>query len=94
MRALTAPVVHLNGTSGEELADGYDAAQVALAAAVRALEAASPNARDYYVHADPGAFEAARREHEDRLQRLCSVRDELALLALAVHQQNDARRSR
>jgi hypothetical protein len=46
------PTVHLNGTSGEQLADGLARVWDALQDACRALRDAAPNGRDYYVQPD------------------------------------------
>lgn len=81
---LTTPTIHLNGTSAEALTDDYSAAYRAVCAAIESLQAASPNARDYYVQG-PGAFAKARREHEARLHKLADVAGDLmAILEVVV----------
>ena len=78
--AIALPTVHLNGTSRQSLIDDNDAAYNALRAAVRALEKAAPNARDYYVQGD-GAFANAVAQHVARLTALRSVLADLEAIA-------------
>lgn len=61
------PMIHLNGTPRERLADQLLEAGNALIAAIDALSQAGPNARDYYP-IGPSAIKIAIREHEDRLR--------------------------
>ncbi len=56
------PSIHLNGTSAEQLLEQACEAGNAVRAAIVALEAAGPNARDYYPQGDD-AFTRARAEH-------------------------------
>ncbi len=77
---IVLPTVHLNGTSRGALIDENDAAYDALRAAVRALEEAGPNARDYYVQGD-GAFTKAVAQHVARLTALRSVLADLETIA-------------
>lgn len=74
------PTIHLNGTSGDHLLDAHTAARSALRAALAALDECAPNARDYYPQGD-GAFRAAVREHEARVEALRGVDRDLAALA-------------
>ncbi len=76
---ITKPTIHMNGTSAAELAERYEAAAVAVAAALDALTFAAPNARDYYPQG-PTAFAEARREHEERILKVRAVRDEIGAL--------------
>jgi hypothetical protein len=80
---ILAPVVHLNGTSRDELRDGYANAHTAVEQAIKVVEQASPNARDYYVQGDD-AFRLARQAHIDRLTALEYVANELLALFFAV----------
>lgn len=74
---MTMPSVHINGTGKAELERQLEAAVGAVRAAVRAVEDAQPNGRDYYVQG-PDATGRAIVEHVARLNRLKSVEDELA----------------
>lgn len=80
---MVSPTIHLNGTSGSALYDMNVAAAQAMQHALVALGDAAPNARDYYPQG-PGAFEAARREHEHRVERLRAVYHELMDLIEAI----------
>lgn len=66
------PTIHRNGTSKGELDEQYMTAARAVQDAIRAVQAASPNARDYYVQG-PEAAQAAIREHSKRLELLNTV---------------------
>jgi hypothetical protein len=79
----TLPAVHLNGTSKQALIDGYTEAAYAVEKAIASVTEAGPNARDYYVQ-DPGAFEAARSEHNERIRALRVVFTDLMELAEKV----------
>jgi len=70
------PTIHLNGTSADALIDQLSEAIDALAVALRRLQDASPNARDYYPQG-PHAFTEAQAEHEARWRAIDAVRREL-----------------
>jgi hypothetical protein len=57
MQNITLPLIHLNGTSRNNLIDGYDKAAYALSDFENAFDAIEFNARDYYPKG-PDAFEA------------------------------------
>lgn len=81
---MRTPTIHRNGTAAKDLLEGYCDAVSAVRGALEAVAKAGPNARDYYVQQEHGAFEIARTEHEDRLARLRSVLKELEALAESV----------
>ena len=85
---LTAPTVHLNGTSGNELADGYMKAAVAIQTAIEAIYETYPNERDYYLQ-EPGAHARACNEAIERAKRLICVRDAMLGLYETVMEQLD-----
>jgi len=87
------PSVHLNGTSGDELLEQVTEASTAVRAAIRALDRAAPNARDYYVQGDD-AFERARAEHAARYAKLQDVAAELYAIAEDISDQIDEQRTR
>lgn len=95
-RHVIAPVVHLNGTNGNDLIEQLANAANGVDAAVLALKDAAPNARDYYVQdANSGdAYRQARDEHAARFEKLEDVRRELQAMLADVHDQVDARRAR
>jgi ferredoxin-NADP reductase len=74
--AMQKPSIHLNGTSAEALAKGYEDAAQAVWTAVKALEEAAPNGRDYYPQG-PDAMMQATKEHLVRLDSMRKVYDEL-----------------
>jgi hypothetical protein len=80
---MMSPTIHLNGTSRQELLDGYVVTLSAVCDAIIALGKTYPNGRDYYVQG-PDATHNAMEEHRARLQRLISVRDELNEIAEAI----------
>lgn len=73
------PLVHLNGSSRDSLRVQYENAARAVNDALRALDDSAPNARDYYP-LSPAAYEAARREHAARVDKVRSVHEELLSL--------------
>lgn len=74
------PTLHTGGTPKARLEEGYVNAGNAIRAAIKALEEAEPNARDYYPQG-PDAYSVARREHIARLDALSGIlRDMEALL--------------
>jgi len=58
--------------------------------AIDALSKAHPDGRDYYVQG-LDATHKATDEHRSRVHRLASVRDELAAIAEAIHDQGGGR---
>lgn len=89
----TLPTIHMNGTSAEELRDGYAAACDALNTALEALQAARPNRRDYHTRA-PEVWAAASKEHERRMHRLADTKHELITLHEHCAAAADARAAR
>jgi hypothetical protein len=76
---MMTPTIHLNGTSKEVLMEQVLDALNGLRGALNAMEAAAPNARDYYPQLDR-AFERARKEHEERCMRVRKVMEEYGLM--------------
>lgn len=75
--ALSAPSIHLNGSSADALIEQLTGAGRALRDALRALDDAAPNARDYYLQGDGDEFGKAMREHLSRVERVRSVMEEI-----------------
>lgn len=90
---MAGPTVHLNGSSPEYLVDTLRDAGDALGAALRALNDAAPNARDYYPQGD-GAWKLALAEHEADMRALRDMRARYVVAMEHVHDQIDARVSR
>jgi hypothetical protein len=52
---------------------------------MEALAQAAPNARDYYVQAEPQTFYRAQEQHYARMTHLRLVYDELGEIAEAIY---------
>jgi len=85
--ALTAPIIHSNGTSAQRILDDYDMAYQALNEATLALQRTAPNGRDYYVV--PDSLPKAEQEHMERLVMLRTIQDQLEELMEKVTDQID-----
>ena len=85
------PTVHLNGSSGHELLRQNIEARNAVEAAIRLLQEAAPNGRDYYPQG-ADAWRDAHAEHVDRLKRLQTVSAELQEIIDHVDDQTVKRR--
>jgi hypothetical protein len=84
---ITFPVVNINGTGKHGLVGQYADAADAVQIAMEAVRKAMPHGRDYQH--DPLTYEAARREHTERLLKLQQVYAELDTLAFQIAQQGD-----
>lgn len=72
--AIAVPVIHLNGTSADELLSGLESAVLAVQETIQCLHVAAPNNRDYF----PLNLEArVQDEHTIRARNLCEVRKQL-----------------
>lgn len=83
---ITAPTIHLNGTSAKDLWAGYEAAYNAILAAQEALGKIEFNARDYYVQ-DADAFTKAQDHRYEQRQALAQVEEYLLQHLLSLRQQ-------
>lgn len=70
----TIPTLHLNGTGKTTLRDEYAAAYDAIDQAIRALDSATCNARDFYPQS-ADAYYQARDERREALGHLLAVKD-------------------
>lgn len=70
------PTVHLNGSDGRTLAEGYRRAADSIRRAIEIHGESAPHGRDYYPQGDD-AYYAAAREHGERFDRLRAVMAEL-----------------
>jgi hypothetical protein len=70
------PTLHLNGSGYDRLFGLHAEANGALRTAMAKLAEAAPHGRDFYVQGDD-AYAQARKQHEDRLDRLRSIMEEL-----------------
>lgn len=80
---MIAPVVHLNGTSREELEKQLRGAVEGLQRAREEMEDASPNQRDYYLLGQ-AAWVQAHREHQLRVAKVREVEVELTQILEVV----------
>ena len=87
MTKTITPIIHLNGTGLEALAEQLEKSCRAIRAAEEALAEGAPHARDYYPHCDRSAFEIAREQHWARLEKLQVVRSELELIWEAIEEE-------
>jgi hypothetical protein len=77
---MQVPTIHLNGTSRSELLREAQAAHAAVEAAINAVRDMTVHGRDYYVQPRAGLaspYTIAVHEHEQRLQRLFELQNEL-----------------
>ncbi len=84
------PTIHLNGDTPERLMDDLLAAGKALRAAMKALQEAAPNSRNYYVQG-PDAYGKAAKEHASRQQRVQEVYNEIVEMAEYISEQKGIR---
>jgi hypothetical protein len=84
---MIVPTVHMNGTKGDDLVEQLMDAREALRLAVKALQNAAPNGRDYYPQG-PGAINEAIEQHSRWRQSLDDVYRELGSLAEAIADQS------
>lgn len=75
---ITPPIVHLNGTSRKELAEGYDNAHEALRVFMQAWGKITCNSRDYYCHPEGmAAWDRAIAHREEMGQKIRELNDYL-----------------
>jgi hypothetical protein len=78
------PIIHLNGTSKNELLDQQQKLYLAIADAMKALANAAPNQRDYYL-LDEAAWARARAKYDVRYNTLklmqTDVQDDMLFIA-------------
>jgi len=90
VNATIKPTVHLNGTSAGSLVEQYNTAARAVWTALREVEGAGPNQRDYYPQGDL-AWTRAKAQHDVRVQALRRVVNELREIADYVSEQQSER---
>ena len=76
-KTLAGPMVHLNGTSRDELLRQYSDALYALSNALDAIGRATPHGRDYYIQENADKeLDQAKAEHRSRLDRILAIQAE------------------
>jgi len=88
---VTAPVINLNGTSGEALMQELRTAGEAVREAIEAVGNMTVHGRDFQT-VGPDVYRQARIEQTARLEKLRSVLDEIRSLQEAVYEQVEARK--
>ena len=73
------PIINLNGSSAQELAEQYHKACVACEDAIQVMAVTFPHGRDYQT-APRDHYLMARVEHEERIKMLTEVSRQLSLL--------------
>jgi predicted HAD superfamily phosphohydrolase len=87
---LIVPILHLNGTSKQELVQLRCQAYRALDKAIEALKNMAPHGRDYYPV--PGLLTKAQEQHLRRLKALADVQAELEEEVIQLDQINNGER--
>lgn len=78
-QTITLPTIHRNGTAACDLLEDYCKCGSAIRDAIRTLENAGPNGRDYYPQG-ARATSQAMREREARIAKLAEVLAEIVTL--------------
>jgi hypothetical protein len=86
MKIMT-PTIHLNGSNAESLKGEYMAAYEAAQDLLLKLSEIDLNARDYYVQANPLAFQIACTQSVARYQAVKNIRNELEQIIMAIQDQ-------
>jgi hypothetical protein len=82
----TFPRLNINGTAADDLLKQQIDARSAVLDAMKALQAAAPNGRDYQT-VSVDIYKAARQQHDAWLGQLDEMAQKLELIALAIHDQ-------
>ena len=77
---METPVIHINGTSRDQLLEGYCEMVYALNDALAAMHRNPPNGRDYYPSGDESITKATA-EHRARIEAVTTVWKELTHIA-------------
>ena len=68
------PIVHLNGTSHEDLLHKWDQVSCGVRGLMTAMLEAAPHPRDYYPMGDD-AYRKASEEHKNKLNQLAEINE-------------------
>lgn len=83
-KKLTLPTIHLNGTNGNDLKEGYLRACQSIGMAIDFVYKTCPHGRDYYPQdtdpSKPSKLTSAIEEHNSRIKRLREIKEELWIL--------------
>jgi hypothetical protein len=85
---ITTPTIHMNGTSYQDLWNGYENAYNAVRAAQDAIRAIEFNSRDYYVQSNQ-AYSKASDERIEQYTKLNEVEEYLLQHLMAIQEQKN-----
>lgn len=86
-----APVLNINGASGDDLLGAYQAALDALREAITCMNMTSPHGRDFQTEQE-SVYCEARDQHQRRVKAVAEVYRDIEAIACAVHDQLMIRR--
>lgn len=86
MTTPVVPIVHLNGTSKDELLQLREKVYVALTDLLFDLKQMAPNRRDYYIGPDE-LWERALEQHRRRMQTITDMMKEIEIECEKVEEQ-------
>jgi hypothetical protein len=83
---IVVPQIHMNGSGGKHLLEGYRAGIDALSEAIETINAITVHGRDYYTISDTAIIEA-KAQHAEMLQELLSCKQFLKKIILGIYDQ-------
>ena len=83
---ITPPIIHLNGTNGNDLMQKYDDAADWLCEFIKAWNEITCNGRDYYPKG-PEYMDAALKHRAEMCQKINDVREYIDLHRIVIHDQ-------
>jgi hypothetical protein len=92
-QVIFAPSIHMNGSDADTLFESYAEAAASVRKALKAMEDASPNARDYYVQG-ADAYGQAVKQHVARADKLLEVQKEIFEILESIGDARDIKNSR
>ena len=66
--------INLNGSSQDDLVNGYRDVATTITEAIEKLCAVTPHGRDYQINNDPNDYEIDRKEHDEMVRKLQHIR--------------------
>ena len=85
---ITPPIIHLNGTNGNDLYNQYDAADEALRKFEECWQRIDLNGRDYYPNG-PAYMENAILHREEMNQKIRDLREYMYAHLMDISEQNN-----
>lgn len=90
--SLTLPLIHINGTSRDDLIRSYTAQYLSLKQAIRVFTDHPPHGRDYYP-LGPSALNQAYTEYEHRIATLRGVLTDIDAILLHLNHRSPNRQT-